>query len=247
MCRLAVGLERDPGRPLPSPPQRRASGPAGAGWRALQAALQAALLFSLMLAASKDKVLAELKQQSLCLRQLELEYYIKRYANIATQCVIIAGFAYDSLVEISISARMQEERPAVCTVYYAASSCTMAFAMYTVYVASFSTVFGHRLALQGPLGSVDRAVAVMMKQRTSIFVTFGLALLSLVASAVTMAWIRMDATGLGEIPANPNPRPGSRHHHHRHHHHRRHQARSPAWSPASSVSSCWRSCGRTNT
>jgi len=150
-----------------------------------------------MLAASKDKVLAELKQQSLCLRQLELEYYIKRYANIATQCVIIAGFAYDSLVEISISARMQEERPAVCTVYYAASSCTMAFAMYTVYVASFSTVFGHRLALQGPLGSVDRAVAVMMKQRTSIFVTFGLALLSLVASAVTMAWTRRDATGIG--------------------------------------------------
>ena len=40
---------------------------------------------SLMLAASKDKVLAELKQQSLCLRQLELEYYIKRYTNIATQ------------------------------------------------------------------------------------------------------------------------------------------------------------------
>ena len=153
-----------------------------------------------MLAASKDKVLAELKQQSLCLRQLELEYYIKRYTNIATQCVIIAGFAYDSLVEITISARMQEERPAVCTVYYAASSCTMAFAMYTVYVASFATVFGHRLALQGPIGSVDRAVAVMMMQRTSIFVTFGLAMLSLVASAVTMAWIRMDATGMGEIP-----------------------------------------------
>ena len=43
------------------------------------------LTFSLMLAASKDKVLAELKQQSLCLRQLELEYYIKRYTNIATQ------------------------------------------------------------------------------------------------------------------------------------------------------------------
>ena len=38
-----------------------------------------------MLTASKDKVLAELKQRSLCLRQLELEYYITRYTNIATQ------------------------------------------------------------------------------------------------------------------------------------------------------------------
>ena len=35
---------------------------------------------------------------------------------------------------------MQEERPAVCTVYYAASSCTMAFAMYTVYVAPLLTL-----------------------------------------------------------------------------------------------------------
>ena len=153
-----------------------------------------------MLQASKDKVLAELKQRSLLLRQLELEYYIKRYTNIATQCVVLAGFAYDSLVEITISPRMQEQRPVVCTLYYAASSFTMVFSMYTVYVASFATVFGHRLALQGPLGSVDRAVAVMMLQRTSIFVTFGLAMLSLVASAVTMAWIRMDATGMGEVP-----------------------------------------------
>ena len=153
-----------------------------------------------MLAASKDKILAELKQRSLCLRQLELKYYIKRYTNIATQCVILAGFAYESLVEITISPRMQEKRPIVCTVYYAASSFTMVFAMYTVYVASFATVFGHRLALQGPLGSVERAVAVMMMQRTSIFVTFGLAMLSLVTSAVTMAWIRMDATGMGVVP-----------------------------------------------
>ena len=35
------------------------------------------------------------------------------------------------------------------------------------------------------------AVAVMMKQRTIIFVTFGLALVSLVISAIAMAWIKM--------------------------------------------------------
>ena len=33
---------------------------------------------------------------------------------------------------------MQKERPAVCTIYYATSSCTMAFAMYTVYVATLT-------------------------------------------------------------------------------------------------------------
>ena len=59
----------------------------------------------------------------------------------------------------------------------------MAFSMYTLCVASFATVYGHRLALQGPTGSVERAVAVMMKSRNSIFVSFALALLCLIIAA----------------------------------------------------------------
>ena len=56
------------------------------------------------------------------------------------------------------------------------------------------------LALLGPLGSVDRAVAVMMMQRTTIFITYGLALFCLVLAGVTMSWVKMDGTGQGEIP-----------------------------------------------
>ena len=66
---------------------------------------------------------------------------------------------------------MYESRAAVVSVYYIAASSTMALSLYTVCVSSFATVYGHRLALQGPTGSVDRAVAVMMKQRTGNFVT----------------------------------------------------------------------------
>ena len=153
-----------------------------------------------MLAAAKDTVVAELKQQSLQLRQLELEYYVKRYTNIATQSIILAGFAYDSLVEITISNEWLLHRPAVVSVYYIASSLTMVLALYTSCVSSFCCVYGHRLALLGPLGSVDRAVAVMMMQRTTIFVTYGLALFCLVLAGVTMSWVKMDGTGQGEIP-----------------------------------------------
>ncbi|EOD07708.1 hypothetical protein EMIHUDRAFT_453284 [Emiliania huxleyi CCMP1516] len=127
-----------------------------------------------MLAADKDRLVAALKQNALALRQKELDYYVERYSNIATQASIVAGFAFDSL-----------------TVYYGSASLTMALALYTVCVASFATVYGHRLALQGPTGSVERAVAVMMKQRHSIFVTYGLSLLSLVVAAITMSWIKM--------------------------------------------------------
>ena len=55
---------------------------------------------------------------------------------------------------------MYESRAAVVSVYYIAASSTMALSLYTVCVSSFATVYGHRLALQGPTGSVDRAVAV---------------------------------------------------------------------------------------
>mmetsp|Transcript_14215 Transcript_14215/g.45542 ORF Transcript_14215/g.45542 Transcript_14215/m.45542 type:complete len:330 (+) Transcript_14215:164-1153(+) len=154
-----------------------------------------------MLAADKDRLVAALKQNALALRQKELDYYVERYSNIATQASIVAGFAFDSLVELEISddmraalapgGRWKAELRWMETVYYGSASLTMALALYTVCVASFATVYGHRLALQGPTGSVERAVAVMMKQRHSIFVTYGLSLLSLVVAAITMSWIKM--------------------------------------------------------
>tara|TARA_B110001452_G_C15169735_1_gene406560 strand:+ start:191 stop:1015 length:825 start_codon:yes stop_codon:yes gene_type:complete len=154
-----------------------------------------------MLAADKDRLVAGLKQHALHLRQKELEYYVERYSNITTQASILAGFAFDSLVELDIPEKWMTERSGVCTVYYIAASLTMAFALYTVCVASFATVYGHRLALQGPTGSVDRAVAVLMKQRNTIFVTFGIAMVCLIVAAVSMAWVKMDHTGNGETPA----------------------------------------------
>jgi len=177
-----------------------------------------------MLAADKDRLVAALKQNALALRQKELDYYVERYSNIATQASIVAGFAFDSLVELEISddmraalapgGRWKAELRWMETVYYGSASLTMALALYTVCVASFATVYGHRLALQGPTGSVERAVAVMMKQRHSIFVTYGLSLLSLVVAAITMSWIKMGVAAtfvsgiflallLGRAPPSP--------------------------------------------
>ena len=52
-----------------------------------------------MLAADKDRLIANVKQNALLLRQRELEYYVERYSNLATQSSIIAGFAFDGLME----------------------------------------------------------------------------------------------------------------------------------------------------
>ena len=124
-----------------------------------------------MLAASKDTLVAGLKQNALLLRHKELEYYVERYSNITTQAStaalttalttaaltttaipitltspthtaaiastalsatltaappppppcpaqasILAGFAFDSLVELEIPSNVYESRAAVVTV-----------------------------------------------------------------------------------------------------------------------------------
>ena len=149
-----------------------------------------------MLAADKDRLIANVKQTALQLRQKELEYYVERYSNLATQSSIIAGFAFDGLVELDPSAAGKHE-PWCEYMFYAAGACTMAFSMYTLCVASFATVYGHRLALQGPTGSVERAVAVMMRSRNSIFASFALSMLCLMVAATAMAWVKMGYAAAG--------------------------------------------------
>ena len=91
-----------------------------------------------MLAADKDRLIAAVKQNALTLRHKELDYFVERYTNIATQvrpqslssplsktsldsffshpmhfkisqASILAGFAFDSLVELEITEAMQIE------------------------------------------------------------------------------------------------------------------------------------------
>lgn len=149
-----------------------------------------------MLAADKDRLIANVKQNALLLRQRELEYYVERYSNLATQSSIIAGFAFDGLVELDPAAAGPHDQW-LDSFFYAAGSLTMAFALYTLCIASFATVYGHRLALQGPTGSVERAVAVMMKSRNSIFISFACAMVCLMTAASAMAWVKMGYAAAG--------------------------------------------------
>ena len=92
------------------------------------------------LAADKDRLIASAKQTALQLRHKELDYYIERYSNLATQSSIIAGFAFDSLVELEIRNVHHVGGKPIEFVYYLAGSCTMAFSLYTLCVSSFAIV-----------------------------------------------------------------------------------------------------------
>lgn len=123
-------------------------------------------------------------------RACQLDFNVERYTNLATQASVIAGFSFESLVELEVP-----EGTAwwLAGLYFIFGSSAMALALYCLVVASFACVFGHRLALQGPHGSLEIAVSILIAHRQHIFSVGGLSLLCLVIAAVLMAWIKMGA------------------------------------------------------
>ena len=119
-----------------------------------------------------------------------LEFHVERYTNLATQASVVAGFSFESLVELEVP---EGTHWLLSSCYFVFGSASMALSLYVLCVASFACVFGHRLALQGPHGSLERAVHIMIEHRTHIFATAAAALVCLVGAAVLMAWIKMGA------------------------------------------------------
>ena len=141
-----------------------------------------------MLQADKQVLLAGVKRNALELRQRELEFHVERYTNLATQASVIAGFSFESLVELEVP---EGTNPVLSSFYFVFGASAMAMALYVLCVASFACVFGHRLALQGPHGSLERAVHILIDHRLHIFSAAALSLACLVCAAVLMAWIKM--------------------------------------------------------
>jgi len=135
-------------------------------------------------------LLAGVKRNALELRQRELEFNVERFTNLATQASVIAGFSFESLVELEVP---EDTNWILSSSYFVFGSSAMALSLYCLVISSFACVFGHRLALQGPHGSLERAVQIMVAHRVHIFAVAGASLVCLVMAAVLMAWIKMGA------------------------------------------------------
>ena len=90
-------------------------------------------------------LLAGVKRNALELRQKELEFNVERFTNLATQASVIAGFSFESLVELEVP---EETNWILSSTYFVFGSMAMALSLYCLVISSFACVFGHRLALQ---------------------------------------------------------------------------------------------------
>jgi hypothetical protein len=153
-----------------------------------------------MLAADKDRLVFEIKQKALALRKQELEMIVSRYTNLAGLCSIMAGFSFDAIVELEFPERFEDGTipddhilHMLKPVFYLACSISLTLSLYVVAVASFTVVHGHQLALLGAhANSLDRAVAVMLKQHNPLFVTSSSAMICVIIASTSIAWIKMD-------------------------------------------------------
>ena len=115
-----------------------------------------------MLAADKDAMVAETRQGATQIRNTELEFLLSRYFSIGGLGVIAMGFAFDGITELDIQEDDSGFQKNVGQGFYLSAILTFGFALYIVIIASFTCVWGERLALQGIGGvSLDRAVNVL--------------------------------------------------------------------------------------
>jgi uncharacterized membrane protein len=133
-------------------------------------------------------LLAGVKKDAIELRNKELEFNIERYTNLATQASVIAGFSFESLVELEVP---EHTNVWLSSIYFFFGSLAMSISLYVLCIASFACIYGHRLALQGPHGSLEKAVGLMLRYRAHVFTLSGVALMNLVGAAICMSWIKM--------------------------------------------------------
>ncbi len=86
-----------------------------------------------MLQADKQVLLAGVKRNALELRQRELEFHVERYTNLATQASVVAGFSFESLVELEVP---EGTNPLLSSFYFVFGSAAMALASYVLCAAS---------------------------------------------------------------------------------------------------------------
>ena len=144
---------------------------------------------SAMLRTGKQVWEASAKRRALSLRQEELEFHISRFSVLITQCSVLAGFSFESIVHLEVPEDCDWR---LSSTFFAALSLAVMFSLYVVVVGSCLVVFGYQLGLLGAEGtSIEEAVDYLRARRGVLFLSGFAGLICLVIAGIAMAWIKM--------------------------------------------------------
>ena len=141
-----------------------------------------------MLAADKDLIESNLRKQAIVMQNKELEFYVSASSSMATQAALLAGFSYSAMLNTDFEGIMSQYT--ICRfAFYFTTGAAFGSEFCALILGMMMNVLGPRLALQGPAGSMHRAVRGMarMLQWTSRFFIVGM--LCFHASGITYVWL----------------------------------------------------------
>lgn len=87
--------------------------------------------------------------------------------GLSTQSALLAGFAFVGFAELPSYTPL-----ALQYLLYIATAITLGSNLFVVCVGQLATILGPTLALNGPVGSMEKAVTAMRKQRKFVFIMF---------------------------------------------------------------------------
>lgn len=147
-----------------------------------------------MLRTGKQVWEATAKRSALGIRQEELGFHIERYSVLVTQCSVLAGFAFESIVHLDVPEWVDWK---LSSWYFVSLSLSVMFSVYVIVCGSCLIVLGHQLALLGEDGdSLEHAVTHLRNRRWALFTAGFCALASLLSAGGALAWIKMGVAAL---------------------------------------------------
>ena len=139
-----------------------------------------------MLNAEKDVLSSALYKARNEIKRLDLDNLYSFLSSLATQAALLAGFAFGALQPYDTD---NDSFWNVCLQLFVI--VTLGAEMYVVCNGMLVTVLGPTLALNGPKGSMERAVYLMRRERGTIFNMFGIGLLGFFGMIICLSAIYM--------------------------------------------------------
>jgi hypothetical protein len=143
--------------------------------------------------ANQLQVVHETNMNLVNIRSKELEFFSYFFAPFGTNAVLMAGFMASSLSQQNPGYDSEPGAPYGSVVFYWISCALCAITgIYALCGSEMVLVFGQNLAINGPTGSMVRALEGMVQEQRTVLMYAMITAFFFICQAVGMFWFRMD-------------------------------------------------------
>lgn len=139
-----------------------------------------------MLDAKKQALYGNIQVDALEIREKELVFFAENFNALSVVCALLAGFAFSGLTDTTI---LPGTPIFLQLLYYICTALAFMFNLAALTNSVLCVIYGPGMALLGPKGSMDKAVAGMQVVKERTFVIFLLGLVFFIGAVVMFAWI----------------------------------------------------------